>query len=82
MNAWDQRRAEQDALIVGRLQATGRVIRRDLRVRFKVSETHAANIFTRFRNDYPDAMIYDLTIKGYVPGPRFADHFPDSQQRN
>lgn len=66
----DQRRAE---FIFARL-AEGSVQRCDLCEEFLISEPTASAIFRRFLSVHPGAMVYDLTWKAYLPGPRIAEY--------
>lgn len=59
------------AFIWDRLVISGRINKADVAAKFRISAAQCSLTFTRFHTAYPDAMAYDLSLKRYVPGPRF-----------
>lgn len=65
------RRAEFILLHVGHRR---QLRRSDLVREFGYVDTHASSIIKQFIGSHPSALVYDLSVKAYVPGPAFEDH--------
>lgn len=58
---------QRQAYIFYKVYWEGEISRKDLTDRFKITPIQASKNFAEFKKDYPGAIIYDASIRRYVP---------------
>jgi hypothetical protein len=74
---WLQR--QRALYILGQLTSKGEVGRGKLVEHFGCSLPTASAILTKFRESYPEAAVYDVSLKTYIPGKKLAAYWRDAE---
>jgi hypothetical protein len=53
----------------------GRIASTHLCTRFRISRQQASKIINKYKSTYPNNLIYDSSLKGYLPSTKFSAHY-------